>query len=263
MNRAARTHQPASILITGASSGIGAALAEAYAGPGIALWLTGRNSSRLAATAQSCLEKGAEVSTAIVDVRDASEIGHWIAEADAARPLDLVIANAGISAGTGNGGEDRQQTAEIFAVNLEGVVNTVMPAAAEMTGRGRGQIGIMSSLAAFRGFPGAPAYCASKAAVRVWGEGLRGHLAPSGVGVSVICPGFVRSRMTAVNDFPMPFLMDGDKAARIIRRGLARNRARIAFPWPMFAAAWLLSTMPAGLTERLAARLPKKNGAAG
>ena len=262
MNPAPR-RQPDSIMITGASSGIGAALAEIYAGPGVGLWLSGRDEARLADAARRCRAKGAEVSTAIVDVRDASGISDWIAEADASRPLELVIANAGISAGTGNGGEDRQQTAEIFAVNLDGVVNTVMPAAAAMARRGRGQIGIMSSLAAFRGFPGAPAYCASKAAVRIWGEGLRGHLAPSGVGVSVICPGFVRSRITAVNDFPMPFLMDGSQAARIISRGLARNRARIAFPWPMFAATWLLSALPAGLTERLLARLPKKSGAAG
>ena len=109
-----------------------------------------------------------------------------------------------------------------------------------------------------RGFPGAPAYCASKAAVRVWGESLRADLARDGLGVSVICPGFVKSRMTAVNDFPMPLLLEAEEAARRIRRGLARDRARIAFPWPLYAAVWALAALPAGLTDRLLARLPRK-----
>ena len=116
----------------------------------------------------------------------------------------------------------------------------------------------MSSLAGFRGFPGAPAYCASKAAVRVWGESLRGHLAREGIGVSVICPGFVKSPMTAVNQFPMPLLMDSDAAARRIQRGLARNRGRISFPWPLAAAAWLLGALPPAWTDPLLAKMPEK-----
>jgi len=117
----------------------------------------------------------------------------------------------------------------------------------------------MASLAAFRGFPGAPAYCASKAAVRVWGEALRGHLHGSGIAVSVICPGYVRSPMTAVNEFPMPLLMGAERAARIIRRGLERDRARIAFPWRLYAAVRLLSALPPGLTDPLLRRLPEKD----
>jgi short-subunit dehydrogenase len=127
-----------------------------------------------------------------------------------------------------------------------------------MVRRGHGQIAIMSSLASFVGFPGAPAYCASKAAVRVWGEGLRGELAPHGVAVCVICPGFVVSRMTAANDFPMPLLMPVERAARIIVHGLARNRARIAFPWPMYAGVRLLAALPPGLAERLLRHAPRK-----
>ena len=253
------TENPTSILITGASSGIGAALARAYAAPGVRLALSGRNEARLTMVAGLCRGAGAEVTAALRDVTDAEAMTAWIAELDGARPLDLVIANAGISAGTAGGGEDRTQSEAVFAVNLDGVRNTVLPAIELMRVRGRGQIALMSSLAAFRGFPGAPAYCASKAAVRIWGEALRGHLAGEGVGVSVICPGFVRSRMTEVNDFPMPFLMDAERAAVIIRRGLARNRGRIAFPWPTYFWAWLLGVLPIPLTDPLLRQMPQKS----
>jgi short-subunit dehydrogenase len=121
-----------------------------------------------------------------------------------------------------------------------------------------GQVAVVASLAAFMGFPGAPAYCASKAAVRVWAEAQRHELAPFGIEVSVICPGFVRSRMTAPNDFRMPLLMDADHAARIIRRGLARNRGCIAFPWRLYASVRLGSALPQWVKDRALGRLPKK-----
>jgi short-subunit dehydrogenase len=250
---------PKSIAITGGSSGIGAALGLAYAGPGVSLALAGRDEPRLEAVAASCRAAGAAVTVARVEVTDRDAVARWIAEADRAAPLDLVIANAGTSAGTGSGGESEQQARTILAVNLDGLVNTVLPAVEALRARRRGQIAIMSSLAGFRGFPGAPAYCASKAAVRVWGESLRGHLAPVGIEVSVICPGFVRSPMTAVNQFPMPLLMDGDVAARRIKRGLARNRGRISFPWPLAMTAWLLAALPTALTDPLLAKLPEKH----
>lgn len=249
---------PRSILITGASSGIGAAMAAAYAGDGVTLALSGRNAGRLEEVAAACRARGAEVSTARMDVTAREEMADWIGEREAACPLDLVIANAGVSAGMGGGGESDLQTRQILATNVDGVMNTVLPALGPMRARGQGQIAIVSSLAAFRGFPGAPAYCASKAAVRVWGESLRPSLSTEGIGVSVICPGFVRSRMTAVNEFPMPLLMDADKAARIVQKGLSRNRARIVFPWRLWAAVWLLAALPPGLTDGLLARLPEK-----
>jgi len=250
--------RPRRILITGASSGIGAALASAYADTGVSLLLGGRDLSRLATIADACRRRGAEVETQAIDVNDAPAMRGWVETADDGAPLDLVIANAGISAGTGGGGESEAQTRAIFATNIDGVVNTAWPALRRMERRGRGQIALMSSLAAFRGFPGAPAYCASKAALRVWGEGLRGEYRAKGVAVSVICPGYVESPMTAVNDFPMPFLMSAERAARIVKRGLARNRARIAFPFPMYVAAWLLGVLSPALTDPLLARLPKK-----
>lgn len=251
---------PRSILITGASSGIGEALALAYAAPGVMLFLSGRDRARLDAVAAACRAKDADARPHVVDAADAPAMHAWIAEADAAKPLDLVVANAGISAGTGSNaaGETPEQAQRIFAVNVGGVMNTVLPAIPLMQARKHGQIAIVSSLAGFRGLPGAPSYTASKGAVRLWGEGLRGWLAADGIGVSVICPGFVKSRITARNRFPMPFLMEAAQAAEIIRRGLAADKARIAFPWPMYAATWLFSVLPMALTDWLAARLPKK-----
>lgn len=248
-----------SIVVTGASSGIGEALARLYAAPGVALALTGRDGERLAQVADACRSAGATVVTGLVDVADRDAMATWLAEVDAAAPVDLCIANAGTSAGTGRGGESAEQVRRIFAVNVDGVFNTVHPLLPAMLARGRGQLALMSSLASFRGFPGAPAYCASKAAVRVYGEALRGEVAERGVGVSVICPGYVVSRMTAANRFPMPFLMPPDRAAGIIARGIARNRARIAFPFPTYAGAWLLGVLPPGLTDPLLRRAPKKD----
>lgn len=250
--------KPQHILITGASSGIGEALARAYATPGRRLALSGRSETRLSAVAEACRRTGAEVEAAVLDVTDRAAMADWIRRTDRARPLDLVIANAGVSAGTAGIGESEAQARFIFEVNLTGVLNTVLPVIPAMTARHRGQLALMSSIASFRGFAAAPSYCASKAAVRVLGEGLRGSLRREGVEVSVICPGFVESRMTATNRFHMPFIMSADRAAAIIRRGLARNRPRIAFPWPMMAAMWLMSALPTALTDHFAHRTPAK-----
>lgn len=249
---------PKTILVTGASSGLGEALARCYARPGVTLVLTGRDLARLDAVADACRAAGAGVRSATADVTDRAFLADWLPGVDEATPVDLVIANAGISAGTGGGGEGEEQARRIFATNLDGVLNTIHPLIPRMARRRRGQIALMSSLASFRGFPGAPAYCASKAAVRVYGEALRGALRPDGIEVSVICPGFVRTPMTAVNPFPMPFLMDADKAARLIARGLARDRPRIAFPWPTYLGARALSLLPTGLADRLVGRAPRK-----
>lgn len=245
------------ILITGASSGLGEALALAYAGPDIRLCLGGRDPDRLARVAEACRAKGAEAYCRTLDVADAEAMAAWIDEVERMGPLDMVIANAGLSGGTA-AGEPEDQVRRIFAVNVNGVVNTVLPAVEPMRARRRGQIVIMASLAGFRGFASAPAYCASKAAVRVWGEGLRGWLARDGVGVTVICPGFVRTRMTAVNRFPMPFLMDTENAARLMKRAIDANRARFAYPWPLTALVWLLAALPPAWTDPWLTRLPAK-----
>ena len=249
---------PRSILITGASSGIGEALATACARPGVMLFLGGRDRDRLAAVAEASRGQGAETDIGRIDVRDAAAMRRWVLKADEQRALDLVIANAGISIGFDDAHLIGDVVSQLFDTNVAGVFNTVHPALERMRPRRRGQLAIMSSLAGFRGLPGAAAYSASKAALRSYGEGLRGYLHGKGIGVSVICPGFVQSRMTAVNRYPMPLLIDAPRAARIIQRGLARNQGRIAFPAPMYAMAWLLMSLPAAWTDALVRRFPAK-----
>ncbi|MBT3358746.1 MAG: SDR family NAD(P)-dependent oxidoreductase [Rhodospirillales bacterium] len=246
-----------SILITGASSGIGAALAKEYAQPGVFLALTGRNAERLQAVGRECESLGAQVTLKTLDICERETVESWIGEIDDAHPIDLLVANAGISSGTARADEKFDKVREIFAVNVDGVLNTVLPAIPRMQARRAGQIAIMSSVAGFRGLPGTSAYAAGKAAVKSWGEGLRGQLWANGIRVSVICPGYVVSAMTDTNQYPMPLIMPADKAARIIRRGLERNKSRIAFPWPMHFLVWLMQVLPISWTDPLFRKLPK------
>ncbi len=248
------------ILITGASSGIGEALALHYAAPGVTLALSGRNRERLDGVAVRCEEKGAEVVRAIVDVTDKEVMQAWIEDVQKRTSIDLVIANAGISAGSGSGpdGEGIEQARRIFDTNLMGVLNTIGPVLPEMLERGEGQIALISSLAGYRGWPGAPAYCGSKAAVKIYGESLRGALAGKGIKVNVILPGFIISRMTDQNDFCMPFLMDTDKGARIIAKGIEKNAGRVSFPFPTAIFAWFLSILPDSAVQSILKKTPPK-----
>lgn len=236
---------PRHILLTGASSGIGAALARHYAAAGMRLSLGGRDTARLDGIAADCRARGAEVATAAIDVTDRAAMRRWILAADDTAPLDLVIANAGV----GGMHEGEAHARAVFAINLEGVLNTAYPALERMTERGRGQLALMSSLAGYRGLPDAPAYSASKAAVTALGLAWRGAYAAAGVRISVICPGFVETPMTSGNRFPKPFLRDAGRAAGIIAGGLARDRPRIAFPWQLAFATWLVATLPARLGD--------------
>jgi len=252
---------PRSILITGASSGIGEALAREYAHPGIFLALSGRNRQRLNAVAAACRDKGAEVSADTVDVTDRDAMAKWIKATDADHPLDLIIANAGISGDSGARASDLDEnlTRDIFAVNMAGVLNTIFPVIEDMRQRKRGQLALVSSMAGCRGLPSAPAYSATKVMVKAYGEALRGVLAKDRIGVSVICPGFVKSRLTDKNDFPMPMIISAPKASRKIRKGLEKNKILIAFPWPFVSFMWCLNLLPPTWANKLLSReLPKK-----
>jgi short-subunit dehydrogenase len=242
---------PGHILITGASSGIGAALARHYAGAGVRLDLGGRDQQRLQEVAADCRARGAAALPRAIDVTDRSAMREWILSVDTEAPLDLVVANAGIGVNEGAGSDSESRARQVFAVNLDGVLNTAYPAIERMGERGRGHLALMSSLAGYRGFPDAPAYSASKAAVKSLAEAWRGALAARGIRVSAICPGFIETPMTARQTFRMPFLMSAERAAGIIARGLARDQPRIAFPWPMALGTWLVAALPAVLGDRL------------
>lgn len=251
-------NNPKNILITGASSGIGQALALAYSKADVNLFLAARNATKLEETRKLCQALNANVFCQIIDVKNEKALQNWIDEIEQNHPLDLVIANAGISAGTSQGLESTNQIKEIFAVNLDGVLNTINPAINKMKERKSGQIAIISSLAGFRGLPSSPAYSASKAAVRVYGEALRGNLKNYQIKVSVICPGYIETPMTAVNNFPMPFLMKADKCAQIIKKGLTKNKSRITFPFLFYFLVWFLTLLSPKITDPIFARLPAK-----
>ena len=247
-------------LITGASSGIGEALAIACAARGDALFLCGRDEARLNAVAEKCRAASkscATVAARVVDVTDANAVERWIGECDQTAPLERVFANAGVSTGE----ETAANVRRTFATNAIGVVNTVLPAVEAMRKRPESanrQIVITASIAGYGPLKACPSYSATKACVKTWGLALRGMLAPEGIKVSVVCPGFVRSRITDANTCPMPFFMEADRAARVILGRADRNVGLIAFPWPMRLGTWALSILPWRANELLNRLLPKK-----
>ncbi len=247
------------ILITGASSGIGKALAVQYAAPEITLLLTGRNAERLKEVESLCRQKGATVETAALNVTDRAALEEKILGWDRQSPVDIVIANAGVSGGTSMDAKQTEaQLREIIDTNINGTFNTVNPLIPRMQERKTGQIVLMSSMAGFRGMPNSPAYSTSKVAVRAYGDALRPLLKKDGITVSTIFPGFVRTPLTDVNTFPMPFMMEADKAAGIIKRGIDSKKSFIAFPWPMHFFCWLLGVMPRLLGDWFLSKAPKK-----
>lgn len=251
---------PNVILITGASSGIGAALAAGYAQRGVKLLLTGRDRARLADMERLCRDRGAVVKTAVLDVTDAAAMRQQLLAWYDQEPIDLVIANAGVSGGGLIRGADHQTRFEtVMQTNVNGTLNTVLPLIGRMQHRGRGQIALMSSLAGYRGLPTAAAYSASKVAIRALADALRPLLAHDGITVSVIHPGFIKTPLTAVNTFYMPFVMSAEKAAAKIRDGLEKGRARVTFPWPMAVFARFIAALPNSWTDRLLARAPRKD----
>jgi short-subunit dehydrogenase len=249
---------PHTILITGASSGIGAGLAEGYAAQGLTLILLARDEARLREVAARCEAKGAVVHSASINVCDKAAMAKYLNDIDTQCPIDLVIANAGISTGSFSGEETLDAAEKVFEVNLGGVINTIHPLIPRMVARGRGQIAIMSSLAGICALPGAPAYSASKAAVRVYGDALRGMLKPYHVHVSVICPGWISTPLTDKNRFPMPFIMPVAQATHIIMRNLEKKKSRIAFPLRLYILLRILSCTPLTFTDFIFSKIPKK-----
>lgn len=239
------------ILITGASAGIGAALALRYADENRRLILLARNEQKLINIKQQCEAKGAEVIYHSIDIRDTKALQMLISDLDQKHPIDLVICNAGITSSIGDNGEAESwdTICNVIDTNLYGVLATLNPLLSNMKQRKRGQIGIISSLGAYRGMPITPVYCASKAAIKSYGEALRGWLIEDNIKVSVICPGFVESELSAQFYGDKPMMMSATKAADIIYTGLDKNKANISFPFPLNLGMWFLAVLPAGMSD--------------
>jgi short-subunit dehydrogenase len=231
------------VFLTGASSGIGEALAKHYASRGATLGLAARRIERLREL-KSSLSTPAEVYEC--DVRKVADVKAAAADFTARHGTpDIVIANAGVSFGTlTEYEEDVEAFREILEVNVMGMVNSFHPFVAAMRERGSGTLAGIASVAGFRGLPGAAGYSASKAAAIRYLEALRLELRGSGVAVSTVCPGFIRTPMTAKNPYPMPFIIDVDDAARRIARAIDARRSFAVIPWPMAIVGRILTLLP-------------------
>lgn len=235
------------ILITGASGSIGQALALEYARPGAHLTLQGRNREKLLDLSQACQKKGAATSLIELDLLDPEKVRMWGSAVAKSRPPDLLIANAGLNTNIGHdaSGEKWEDTKNLVLVNILSTFALVSALLPGMRERGSGQIAIMSSLAAYYGLAQTPTYCATKAALRNWGTAMRAWLKPEGIRVNVILPGYVDSPMCRAMPGPKPFLWSPEKAAKVIRKGLERDWARISFPFPLNLGIWALALLPA------------------
>lgn len=248
------------VVVTGASSGIGEALALAYARrhPGATLGLVARRGDALAALAPRL--HGATVATWALDVTDRRAL-HAAGAEFVARfgAPDVVVANAGINGPTmtGRPGDD-DSFERILRTNVVAAFDTFAPFVDAMRARGTGSLVGIASVAGIRGMPSLGGYCASKAALISYLESLRLELRASGVRVTTIAPGYVRTPMTAPNRYPMPFLIDADAFAERALDAIARGRSFVVIPWPMGWVARLLRVLPDAVFDAAFARAPHK-----
>ena len=250
------------VFLTGASSGIGEALALHYAAQGATLGLFARREAELTRIASALAP--ATIATYPGDVRDAAALARAGADFIARFGVpDVVVANAGISRGVLTGeAVDMPVFKDVFDTNVQGMVQTFQPFVAAMVAARRGALVGVASVAGFRGLPGSGAYSASKAAAITYLESLRVELAGSGVAVVTICPGFIATPMTARNPYWMPFLLAPDRAARLVARAIDRQRRFYVLPWQMAWVGRLLRLLPRPLYDfafRRAERKPRQS----
>lgn len=238
-------------VITGASSGIGWALAKELATQGCKVGLLARRQDKLDQLAAEIAAAGGNAASAAADVTDREDTVAAIHElASKLGPVDLLVANAGVGMPTLLDPMNVPDIEKMFRVNVFGMVYSIEAVLPEMLRRGRGQIAGVSSLAALKGLPGESGYCASKAAMNVYLEGLRIQLKSRGIAVTTLCPGFVRTPMTDVNNFKMPWLLEADDAARRMVRAIYRRKKLYLFPLPMASLMKATLSMPDWVMEK-------------
>ena len=250
------------VFITGASSGIGAALARHYAAQGATLGLFARRGDALAKFAAELAP--AQCAVYAGDVRDAAAL-RLAADDFLARygAPDIVIGNAGVSRGTlTRYAEDNAVFREVMDTNVLGLLHTFQPFVEALRAAGRGRLVGIASVAGFRGLPGAAAYSASKAAAISYLESLRVEMRGSGVDVLTLCPGYIKTPMTAKNPYRMPFLLPADEAARLIARAIERGRRFSVLPWQMALLSRVFRCLPRPLYDAVFARAKHKPRAA-
>jgi short-subunit dehydrogenase len=237
-------------LITGASSGIGLELARQLARAGTKVALVARRQDLLEGVASEIRAQGGTALAVPCDVRERMHM--HAAVGTAARelgPIDLLIVNAGVGHVVPADSFDAALIEDTFRTNLLGPVYAVEAALPSMLSRHSGHIVGVSSLAAYRGFPMTHAYCASKSALNAFLEGLRAEISDRGVRVTTVCPGFVRTPMTARHTGAMPFLLEPEDAARRILRAVRAGRRVYNFPWPMAALMALVRLLPSRVLD--------------
>ncbi|MCC6217389.1 MAG: SDR family NAD(P)-dependent oxidoreductase [Polyangiaceae bacterium] len=245
--------EPRRIFLTGASTGIGNALARRWAGPGVFLGLNARRESLLAELARELEAKGARVSLHPGDVADTAFLARAARDyLEAAGGVDLVVANAGVANPKGVLDGDAEPVARLLSINVIGVANTVLPFVPAMRRAGSGVLAAVSSVAGHRAFPGHAAYSASKAAVITLMDGLRMELHGTGVHAMTICPGFVVTPMTESITYPMPFLVDVERAARWTDEAIRRRERTFDFPWQLRLLAPAVRALPEAVVRDLA-----------
>jgi short-subunit dehydrogenase len=234
------------ILITGASGGIGSALARAYARPGVLLLLWGRDATRLEQTATACRTRGAECQIERFDLRDTDGLAARLNATDAMAPIDIAIFNAGLggTAPEGSAAETAEGSRAVAEVNFVAPVIGANVMAAAMAKRGRGQIVLIGSIAESFPLPMAPTYAATKAGLRMFAEALGIRLSSHGVSVTLVSPGFIDTAMSRQVTEPKPFLMSADKAAAIIMRGIERKARAVVLPWQFRLIRGLTGLLP-------------------
>lgn len=244
------------VLITGATGGIGFSLALEYAKEGAFLILLGRSQSRLEAVATECIKFGAEVKTYELDLSSINESRLISKEIAESYDVDLFIANAGITNCTESGlAESWEKIESLITINLLGALAISHSIVESMQQRESGHIAYVSSLGAYYGMPLTPAYCASKAGLKVYAEAMRGLLASRSVTVTLIAPGFVKTSLSDQFLGSKPFMVSAEEAAQKIKSGLSRKKRVIAFPFPLMIGMRLLAFLPASISDIILARL--------